>query len=83
MKAETIATLVVRGNALALLIVGARDLFSLVYSMCDPALSSGISAPGALRYSLTIAGLECGASVLLFVVSRRIGRLFARDLEES
>jgi hypothetical protein len=83
MKPYTIATLVVRGNALAMLIVAVKGLFDLAYVFWEPAFAQQKSIPGAMRYSVVVAGFELGISVLLFVFSRRIGRLFSRGLNES
>jgi hypothetical protein len=83
MKAHTIATLIVRGNALAMLIVGTKGLFDLAYVLCDPALAPRASAPGVMHYSLAVAFFELGVSLLLFVSSRRIGHLFSRGLDET
>ena len=82
-RPSVIATLVVRGNALAMLIVGAVKVFDLVYILNDPIFAPRADAPGALRYAVAAIAFYWGMSVLLFILSRRIGLLFALDLDGS
>ena len=80
-KAHVLATLIVRGNALAVLVVGSMRLFDLIYSLCDPVYAPRMKAPGAMRYSAVVLTFEFALSYLLFLYSRRIGGMFLRDLD--
>jgi hypothetical protein len=83
MKTHAIATLIVRGNALAMLVVAAKAILDLSYAFCDPAYSYQFERPGALRSSLIIVAFELILGFLLFFFSQRVGRLLCRGLTES
>jgi hypothetical protein len=83
MKTHAIATLIVRGNALAMLVVAAKAILDLSYAFCDPAYSYQFERPGAWRSSLIIVALELGLALVLFLFSQRIGHLLCRGIDES
>ena len=83
MKAHVIATLIVRGNALGMLVVGGLRAFNLAYALYDPVFAPRLDAPGALRYASAAISFDWGVAFLLCVLSKRIGLLFLLDLDGS
>jgi hypothetical protein len=81
MKYSSVATIVVRGSALAMFIVGFRSIFELVYIYLSPEYTGRLSEPGALKYSLVTIAFSLLVSFILFILSGHLGHLLSRDLD--
>lgn len=83
MKASTIGTIVVRANALGMLVVGTKAAFDLAYVYCDPTYHAQISTAGPPRYAIAVIAFEYGMAFLLFWFSRRLGVLLSHGIPDD
>jgi hypothetical protein len=81
MKSSQVATLIVRGNALAMLLVTLKYLFDLGYVfLCTPERLEPAGQSG-MRYPILNVTFFVLVSALLFVFSKAWGALLAKGLE--
>jgi hypothetical protein len=83
MKAHTVATLVVRGSALAMFVVGTRDALDLVCMFLYKPYAVRLAVPETLEYNILAIVINFILSFALFILSGHIGQLFSRGLEET